>query len=54
MTKRMSEREKMYFFAILFPVLWPILIALVIEDVCRGIRHIFVSAYTWITRSRQP
>jgi hypothetical protein len=33
MANRMSEKEKMYWFVVLFPILWPFLPVLIIIDV---------------------
>lgn len=34
---RMSEKEKMYFFVILFPILWPLGIAMLMCDIGEAI-----------------
>jgi hypothetical protein len=33
----MSEREKAYFFCLLFPLLWPLAFGLLLEDIFAGV-----------------
>ena len=35
--QKMSEREKRYFFCLLFPILWPLAFGLLIEDIAKGL-----------------
>ena len=39
MGTRLSEREKVYAFAILFPIFWPFIPVLIICDICEAMRR---------------
>jgi hypothetical protein len=41
MSRRLSEREKMYFFMILFPIMWPFIPAVALCDLFTAIGHRF-------------
>jgi hypothetical protein len=54
MAKRLSEREKIYWFCILFPIMWPFLPFLILEDVCHGIGSVSRSVWGAVERRVHP
>jgi hypothetical protein len=45
MASRMSEKEKMYFFVLLIPILWPLGLAMLLCDIGEAIRRGLSSLY---------
>lgn len=39
--RRMSDKERTYFFGLIFPPLWPLVIAALICDAARGVGNWF-------------
>lgn len=38
---QMTEKEKMYFFSLLFPILWPLVFAMAICDLVEAIKKTY-------------
>jgi hypothetical protein len=48
----MSERERAYFFCLLFPILWPLAFGLLLEDLCSGVAFLYRAARGRLRRAR--
>ena len=52
MRRRMSERERLYFFAFLFPPLWPLGIAMAMCEICEASGRGIVRLWTRLKSAR--